>query len=60
MDSGLIMFPSGHARNTSANLEDILNHKFNLIGRLAINDSNSLQEFLNTLNSLDQLDNNSL
>jgi hypothetical protein len=26
------MYPSGHARNTTANLEDILSHKFSLLG----------------------------
>lgn len=30
-DSGLIMFPAGHARNTSANLEDILARKFQML-----------------------------
>ena len=38
LDSKLVMYPSGHARNTSADLKDILNHKFNLIGRLALSE----------------------
>lgn len=37
-DSGLVMYPGGHARNTTANLEDILNHKFNLLGSIAVKD----------------------
>eukprot|EP00397_Hematodinium_sp_SG-2012_P025943 GEMP01027143.1.p1 GENE.GEMP01027143.1~~GEMP01027143.1.p1 ORF type:complete len:552 (+),score=157.20 GEMP01027143.1:102-1757(+) len=32
MTSGLVMYPSGHARNTSANLKDILNHKNKMLG----------------------------
>ena len=34
-DSGLIMYPAGHARNTEHDLEDILSHKFGLLGGLA-------------------------
>ncbi|MCA3004005.1 MAG: MmgE/PrpD family protein [Phycisphaerales bacterium] len=34
-DSGLVMFPTGHARNTTANLKALLNHKFHLLGSLA-------------------------
>lgn len=30
------MYPSGHARNTTADLGDILNHKFKLLGGLAL------------------------
>jgi 2-methylcitrate dehydratase len=38
-DSGLVMFPSGHARNTTADLKGILEHKFALLGSLALDDS---------------------
>ncbi len=41
-DSGLVMYPAGHARNTTANLRDILNHKFTLLGSLASSDPASL------------------
>jgi 2-methylcitrate dehydratase len=34
-DSGLVMYPSGHARNTTADLNDILAHKFRMLGGLA-------------------------
>jgi len=37
-DSGLIMYPSGHARNNTANLENILQHKFQLLASLAVTD----------------------
>lgn len=39
LDSGFVMFPSGHAANTSADLNAILNYKFNLLGKLALDDS---------------------
>src|SRR5690606_19985527 len=35
-DSGFVMYPAGHARNTTADLEDILAHKFKLLGSLAV------------------------
>ena len=35
-DSGLVMFPSGHARNTTADLKGILDAKFQLLGKLAV------------------------
>jgi 2-methylcitrate dehydratase len=43
-DSGLVMYPAGHARNTSANLKDILNHKFALMARLASDSPSGLIE----------------
>ncbi|MSR45329.1 MAG: hypothetical protein EXS15_08285 [Phycisphaerales bacterium] len=39
MGSGLIMYPAGHARNTTANLEAILATKFRLLGRLGMKKS---------------------
>ncbi len=38
LESGLVMYPSGHARNTSADLNDILNHKAGALGRIALDD----------------------
>jgi len=35
-DSGLVMFPAGHARNTTADLNSILETKFALLGKLAV------------------------
>ncbi|TVQ64812.1 MAG: hypothetical protein EA379_00745 [Phycisphaerales bacterium] len=37
-DSGMVMYPAGHARNDTADLRLILNHKFKLLGQLAIAD----------------------
>jgi len=41
-DSGLVMYPAGHARNTSHNLQAILEHKFKLLGALAVDDVEAL------------------
>jgi 2-methylcitrate dehydratase len=51
-DSGLIMYPSGHARNTTADLEAILQNKFATLASLAVKD---VPSFLNTYNSLEKL-----
>ncbi|MBL8990583.1 MAG: MmgE/PrpD family protein, partial [Phycisphaerae bacterium] len=37
-DSGLVMFPPGHARNADADLKALLNHKFKLLGHLGVAD----------------------
>lgn len=37
-DSGLVMFPTGHAKNTEADLKKLLAHKNNLLGKLAFED----------------------
>ncbi len=39
IDSGMIMYPTGHARNTTANLQAVLNHKWSVLGGLAVGDS---------------------
>lgn len=36
LDSKLVMFPSGHGRNTSCDLRDILENKFKLLGKIAL------------------------
>ena len=57
--SGLVMYPSGHARNTSANLEDILANKFQVLGRIALPES-ELKVFGQRLENLEHLDNKEL
>jgi 2-methylcitrate dehydratase len=37
-ESGMVMYPAGHARNTEADLHGILDHKFALLGKLAFED----------------------
>ena len=51
-DSGLVMYPAGHARNTTANLKDILNHKFKMLGSLGLPDGADVQAFVDKLESL--------
>jgi 2-methylcitrate dehydratase len=51
-DSGLVMFPAGHARNTTADLRDILAHKFRLLGRLALPDGGDVDGLVARLESL--------
>jgi 2-methylcitrate dehydratase len=41
-DSGLVMYPGGHARNTTADLRDILNHKWKVLGSLAVSEPDQL------------------
>lgn len=50
LDSGLVMYPSGHARNTTANLSAILKTKFEKLGQLASNADTD--ELVNRFNSL--------
>jgi 2-methylcitrate dehydratase len=37
-DSGLVMYPSGHAKASGYNLDDILHHKFKLLGAMSVRD----------------------
>ena len=53
------MFPSGHSRNTAADLRGILNHKFHVLGRLAL-DEKDLEEKLERLNKIESLSNSDL
>jgi len=55
-DSKFVMFPGGHSRNTIVDLKDILNHKFTLLGRLALSED-ELKNKLNNLNNLENLKN---
>jgi 2-methylcitrate dehydratase len=52
-DSGLVMYPSGHARNTEADLRSILANKFGVLGRLAADDPAPLLDRLHRLPQLD-------
>ncbi len=53
LDSGFVMYPSGHARNTTADLKGILANKFEQLGKLAMDDPKPLVEKLNSLERLD-------
>mmetsp|Transcript_110390 Transcript_110390/g.213810 ORF Transcript_110390/g.213810 Transcript_110390/m.213810 type:complete len:565 (-) Transcript_110390:168-1862(-) len=49
ISSGLVMYPSGHARNTSANLARILEHKNRLLGDLVFPDRPAVDGFVQRL-----------
>jgi 2-methylcitrate dehydratase len=48
-DSGLVMYPGGHARNKTADLQDILNHKWKTLGSLAVKEPAAIIERFGTL-----------
>jgi len=50
-DSGLVMYPAGHARNTTDNLEDLHAHKMQILGRLAADDPQPIIERLSDVGS---------
>jgi 2-methylcitrate dehydratase len=54
-DSSMVMYPSGHARNKSANLEDILEHKFNMLGSLGLPDGADVAGYVARLQSIGNL-----
>jgi 2-methylcitrate dehydratase len=49
LSSGLVMYPEGHARNTSGNLPTLLEHKFQRLAKLGVNDTESLHRRLTNL-----------
>jgi 2-methylcitrate dehydratase len=44
LSSGLVMYPEGHARNTSGRLNELLEHKFRMLTRGAVSDVDLLLE----------------
>jgi 2-methylcitrate dehydratase len=54
-DSGLVMYPAGHARNTTADLAAILRHKFALLGSLALPDGGDVDRLVSSLEAIDKL-----
>jgi len=43
VDSDLVMYPAGHARNTTADLEDLLSHKFELLASRGVENIEDLR-----------------
>lgn len=58
-DSGFIMFPGGHARNTDTDLKDVLRHKFKTLGQMALSDQN-LDTFIEKLENIENASNEDL
>merc|ERR1711988_2040157 len=55
ISSGLVMYPSGHARNTAANLRAILDHKNSMLGDIVFADKATTAAFVGKLQSLKSL-----
>ena len=51
-DSGLVMYPAGHVRNTTANLDELLHNKWQTLGALA---SDAPQAIIDRFNALPRL-----
>lgn len=51
-DSGLVMYPGGHARNRTVDLEGVLAHKFKLLGGLAFEKPGPVIDRYNRIASL--------
>lgn len=49
LDSGLVMYPEGHARNTSGNLPALLQSKFHTLAALGVDDVEGLYQRLTNL-----------
>merc|ERR1712154_622386 len=49
ISSGMVMYPSGHARNTSADLKKILQHKNRMLGDIVFSDRSKVDGFVGRL-----------
>lgn len=54
-DSGLVMYPGGHARNTTADLKGILGKKFAMHGGLGVPDGEDVHTLVERLESVDTM-----
>jgi 2-methylcitrate dehydratase len=52
LDSGLVMYPIGHARSASPALESLLAHKFRLLASAGVEDAGALAQRLERLDEL--------
>jgi 2-methylcitrate dehydratase len=53
LDSGLVMYPAGHARNTTADLAAILRNKFDVLGQLALDDPEPIIQRFKSIGEMD-------
>jgi 2-methylcitrate dehydratase len=56
VDSGLVMYPAGHARNVDADLRGILLHKWNLLGGMALPEGADVSGFVDQFEGIGELD----
>ncbi|MEZ0326077.1 MAG: MmgE/PrpD family protein [Fimbriimonas sp.] len=54
-DSGLVMYPAGHARNMDADLKLILRHKFALLGTIGLPDGQDVLALVHRFEHLDAM-----
>merc|ERR1711972_72123 len=52
LSSGMVMYPSGHARNTSADLRKILAHKNRMLGDIVFSDKGHVEQVVDRLEQL--------
>jgi 2-methylcitrate dehydratase len=50
LDSGFVMFPGGHARCDSISYKEVLQHKFAVLGKLALNKQEMVRFMINLAN----------
>jgi len=55
IESGFVMYPSGHARNTSADLKGILDHKNHMLGDIVFDDRTTVDGFVSKLQNMKEL-----
>jgi 2-methylcitrate dehydratase len=55
-DSGLVMYPAGHARNATADLDAILGQKFATLGAIALPEGSEVHALIERLERLDEMD----
>ncbi len=55
LDSGFVMYPAGHARNTVADLNGILDHKFKMLGAIAVPDGGDVEGLVSRLQGLERM-----
>lgn len=54
-DSGLVMYPAGHARNTTADLNDILEHKFKMLAEIGFENPTDADSALARLGKIGEM-----
>ncbi|CAJ1365415.1 unnamed protein product [Effrenium voratum] len=52
ISSGMVMYPSGHARNTTADLKKILHHKNRMLGDIVFTERGTVDQFVTRLEGM--------
>lgn len=55
IESGLVMYPSGHARNTTCDLDTILAHKNQMLGEIGFSSESAMNASIDLLNSIETM-----